>query len=75
MITRIIIGFIVVVVGFFMIWKTEAFYNFTGAIDWAEQHFSGGTRSFMKLLGVVVILVGFSIMFNLYIGVLDAIFR
>lgn len=74
MITRIIIGFIVVVVGFFMVWKTEAFYNFAGAIDWAERHFSGGTKSFLKLLGVVVILVGFMIMFNLYISILNAIF-
>lgn len=75
MITRIIIGLIVVVVGFFMIWKTEAFYNFAGAIDWAEQHFSGGTKSFLKLLGVVIIITGFFIMFNLYIAILDAIFR
>lgn len=57
-----------------MIWKTEAFYNFAGAIDWAERHFAGGTRAFLKLLGVVIILVGFMIMFNLYIGILNALF-
>ncbi len=75
MITRIIIGLVVVVVGFFMVWKTEAFYNFAGAMDWAERHFAGGTRAFLKLLGVVTIILGFMIMFNLYIAILDAIFR
>lgn len=57
-----------------MIWKTEAFYNFAGAIDWAERHFAGGTRAFLKLLGVVIIITGFFIMFNLYIGILNALF-
>lgn len=72
--THIIIGIITVIVGFFLIWKTEAFYNFTGALDWAERHFAGGTRAFLKVLGVVVILAGFMIMFNLYYGLLNFLF-
>lgn len=72
--THIIIGLVVVVVGFLLVWKTEAFYNFVGSISWAERHFAGGTRSFLKLLGVLVVMVGFLIMFNLYYGILDFIF-
>lgn len=75
MIYRIIIGLIAVVVGFLMIWKTEAFYNFAGSIDWAERHMAGGTRSFLKLLGVIVILVGFIVTFNMYVGILDFVFQ
>lgn len=72
--THIIIGVITVIVGFFMIWKTESFYNFVGALDWAERHFAGGTRAFLKLLGVVIILVGFLITFNLYFSILEFVF-
>lgn len=72
--THIIIGIIVIIVGFFMVWKTEAFYNFVGAISWAEEHF-GGTRTFLKVLGVAFIFLGFMTIFQLYSGVLDLVFR
>ncbi len=52
------IGLIVIGVGIFMIIKTEWIVSFTGPIDWAEQHMGseGGTRMFVKLLGVVLII-------------------
>ncbi len=55
------IGLLVIAVGVFMIMKTEWIVSFTGPIDWAEQHMGteGGTRMFIKLLGVVIIIGAF----------------
>ncbi len=56
---RIILGLIFVVVGFFMVYKTVMFQNITGRIAWAEEKFGGGgTNTFLKLLGVLVIFLG-----------------
>ena len=51
----------VIAVGSLMVIKTQWIYDFTGPIDWAEQHLGseGGTRIFIKLLGVVLILGAF----------------
>ena len=52
------IGIITVLVGVFMVIKTEWIYSFTGPIDWAEIHLGteGGTRVFIKILGCLLIL-------------------
>lgn len=56
---RIVIGLIIAVVGFFMIYKTTAFQEWTGRIAWAEEKMgSGGTPTFLKLLGLLIIFVG-----------------
>ena len=56
-----LIGFILVGVGALLVVKTEWITDFTGPIDWAEQHLGseGGTRIFIKLLGVLLILGAF----------------
>lgn len=48
----------IIIAGCFMVIKTEWIYSFTGPIDWAEIHLGteGGTRIFIKLLGVVIII-------------------
>lgn len=58
------IGFIVIVVGFVLVWKSRAITNAFGTISFAEQKmFSmGGTPTFYKLLGIACILLGFLIM-------------
>ncbi|MBU0531166.1 MAG: hypothetical protein ABIG32_02155 [Candidatus Uhrbacteria bacterium] len=56
---RIVIGLIIAVVGFFMIWKTTAFQGWTGRIAWAEEKLGGGgTSTFLKILGLLIIFVG-----------------
>lgn len=67
---KIIIGLLMVVAGFFLIWKTEAIYQFTGANAWAEKHLGteGGTRILYKLIGLVVIFLGFLTMTGLIGG-------
>lgn len=53
-----LIGIIVVIIGSFLVVKTQWIYDFTGPIEWAEAHLGaeGGTRLFIKLIGVLMIL-------------------
>lgn len=56
---RIVIGIIVAAFGFFMVWKTIMVQGWVGRIAWAEKTFgSGGTNTFLKLLGVGVVFLG-----------------
>jgi hypothetical protein len=55
------IAFLVIAAGCLLVIKTQWFYDFTCPIDWAEQHHGteGGTRLFIKLLGVLLIIGAF----------------
>lgn len=58
-ILRIVLGIGIMGVGFFIVWKTEWFYKWTGPIDFAERKFGyGGTRFFLKLMGILVAFIG-----------------
>jgi predicted small integral membrane protein len=61
------IGIFGTVAGFMMIWKTPAVLSFTGRIEFAEKYLGteGGSRLFIKLVGVLVIFVAWLYMFNL----------
>ena len=56
---KYIIGLLAIVVGTFMVIKTEWFEATFGASAWAEEHMgiNGGTRMFYKLIGLVVIII------------------
>lgn len=62
-----IIGILGTVAGFMLVWKTTSVLNFTGRIEFAEKYLGmeGGSRLFIKLVGIVVILVAWMYMFNL----------
>ncbi len=63
---RVLLGLAIVVVGFLMVWKTDKFQTWVGQIDWAEQKLgSGGTRTFLKLLGAGVAFIGILIATNI----------
>jgi len=49
---------ITLLVGVFMILKTQWIYDFTGPIEWAERTLGteGGTHAFIKILGVLLII-------------------
>jgi predicted small integral membrane protein len=55
------IGLLVIGVGSLLVIRTQWIYDFTGPIDWAEQHLGteGGTRLFIKLIGVLFIIGAF----------------
>ena len=58
---KFLIGSIVIIIGAFLVIKTDWFYNFTGPVDWAERHLGteGGTRILYKLLGLLLIIGAF----------------
>jgi hypothetical protein len=61
MIFRIIGGIAAAVVGLHLVIKTEWYLENFGAIDWAEEKLgtSGGSRTFYKLIGIGIIMIGF----------------
>lgn len=75
MFLRIFVGVILCVVGFFMVRKPDMVLEFIGPINFAERTLSGGSRSFYKLLGVVIILIGFLVITNLHVAFFGALFN
>lgn len=70
---RILIGLVMVSVGFLVVWKTRNIEDMFGSIDWAEAKLGGGGTNMMyKFIGVVVIFVGFMVMTNLWNAFLEA---
>jgi predicted small integral membrane protein len=61
------IGALGTIAGFMLVWKTTAVLNFTGEIDFAEKYMGteGGSRLFIKLVGLLVIIIAWLYMFNL----------
>ena len=61
-----IFGIIIAAIGFLLIWKTEWLLNNFGRINFAEQHLgtSGGSRLMYKIIGAIIIFVGFMIAFD-----------
>ena len=71
---RFLIGFLLIVVGFLLVWKTEAIVGFAGYSDWAESHLGteGGTRLMYKLIGIGFIFLGMMAITGLYEGFMEA---
>jgi len=67
---RIVIGLIVIAVGFLMVWKTDVFLDFIGRIEFADRMFGfeGGSRLFFKLIGCLACFIGMLIATNLIQG-------
>ena len=65
MIGRIIIGAIIATIGFFFVWKTDIPFRLIGYVNFAEKYFSGGSRYFYKLLGILFLFIGILFMTGL----------
>lgn len=75
MFQRVLVGLIFVAVGFLMVWKTDFFYRIFGRIPTGEKMFgTGGTRVFIKLFGILAIIVGFFVITRFHERILDSIF-
>lgn len=74
---RIFLGLVAIVIGFVIVWKTEAFLNFFGRVEWAEKHlgYEGGSRLFYKLIGLSIIIIGVFAATNMLGGIIMAIFK
>lgn len=71
---RFILGVLAIAVGFLFIWKSEWLLENFGRVEWGELHLSGGSRSFYKLAGFVIIVAAFLLMSGIIEGILTAIF-
>lgn len=69
-----IFGVFLFIAGILLIIFTEWFLNNFGRIDWAEQKLGGGTRTFLKILGLILIFVGLLMIFGLFGGLVLWIF-
>ncbi|MFA5126769.1 MAG: hypothetical protein WC465_02050 [Patescibacteria group bacterium] len=60
---KIILGLMLAAVGFLFVWKADWLHQNFGAIEFAEKHLhaEGGSRVMYKILGVIIILIGFLI--------------
>lgn len=53
----------------------QQIYNFTGAIDFVESRMPGYTRSFIKLMGVLFVIVGLLFLTGVATVVTDPLFE
>lgn len=67
-VTRIIIGSIVSLIGFFVVWKTQWLVGMVGKSEWAEWNMGsfGGSNMLYKLIGIIILFVGFMFITNLH---------
>ena len=65
---KIILGIILSIVGFTLVWKTKSWFSFFGRITWAEKYLGteGGSRLLYKLIGIIIIIIGFLLITGLY---------
>jgi len=71
-----IFGIILVIIGPILVIKSEWFLENFGRIEWAEQKLGaeGGTRLFYKLLGLLFIFFGLTMIFNFFSGIVMWVF-
>ena len=70
---RYFVSIIALVVGIFMVIKTEWLIQNLGTNDWAESHLGteGGSRLMYKLMGMAAIFLGFLFLFNMQGGLIE----
>ena len=71
MIGRIIIGLIVIVIGYFMVWRPDWALSIFGDLA-ISRYFSGGGLTLFKLIGVLLIFIGAIVMANLQVELFNA---
>lgn len=69
----ILAGIIILAVGVFLVIKSEAMLSAFGRIEFFERHLGveGGSRLGYKLMGLIVIFIGFLVMTNMIGGFLE----
>jgi len=65
---KFLLGVGIVIIGAVFVIKTEWFLSNFGRVEWAERHlgFEGGSRLFYKLLGILIIILGFLVITGLW---------
>jgi len=68
---RIPLGLLVMVIGYFMVAKSEKMFEWFGQNEFAEKYLgSGGSRFFYKLIGILVVFAGIFIATNVMSDIL-----
>ena len=71
---RILLGLVIVGLGFLVTWKTQPIVDILGYSAWAEQKLgSGGTYTLYKLIGVIIIFIGIAVMVQLHEALLGTV--
>lgn len=73
MFLRIFIGVILCAAGYYMVRKPVSILDLLGYNMWAEKYFPGGSQSFYKMVGIVLILAGFLIFTNLHVPFVEGL--
>lgn len=75
MLSRILIGIFIVIVGALITTKANWIYENLGGVAWAEEHLGteGGSRLFYKLLGILICILGFLVTSGLWYDLLKSI--
>ena len=65
---RIIIGLIVMAVGYVIAWKSEVIFNNVGTMEFFEKYMAtmGGSRLGYKLIGILICFIGILVATNLF---------
>jgi len=71
MFLRILMGLVIVVIGFLFVKNPNIPYDFIGPSAFATRWFLGGSLFFYQLLGVVLCVVGLLVITNLYGNVIN----
>jgi uncharacterized membrane protein YidH (DUF202 family) len=53
-----LIGIVLAIIGTLVLVFAQQIYNFTGAIDFVESRMPGYSKGFIKLMGIVMVVVG-----------------
>ncbi|MDD5173027.1 MAG: hypothetical protein PHG59_02695 [Patescibacteria group bacterium] len=74
---NIIIGALIIVAGFMVIWKNEWILKNFGRVGWAEEHLGleGGSRLFYKFIGICFMFLGLFVITGLWTDILTGIFK
>ena len=66
--TRLIICIILCVVGYYFVKKPKIPLELIGRLPFFEKYFTGGSTDAFQIIGVLLILLGFAILTNVYVG-------
>jgi hypothetical protein len=72
---RILLGFLIVIVGYIIVWKADWFLKNVGYVEWAEEHLTEGSYLFYKLIGICVILLGIFFITGIWYDLLNSFLK
>jgi len=71
---RVPLGIAIMVVGYFVVAKSEVVFGWFGTNDFAEKYLGfGGSRLFYKLVGVLIVFVGIFVATNVISDILGSL--